>query len=201
MTHCRTCIYYGEPEDGLYYKTPLQCLAEPKPYEVKPTRPACRHYKHKFDVPALDGVEGKECQKETDAGYMICPSCKSQNVFTERRLNGDHFCGNCHHKWPQGIGRTTTEKPSILKPDSVIVKNGEPLKFSDGAMFDKKIMAVLGGWVDVPTVEEQRNIYEKVAREYAERLDKMGDHHNALLKLVREKAPDIYVEFCNMEIK
>lgn len=102
MTHCRTCIYYGEPEDGLYYKTPLQCLAEPKPYEVKPTRPACRHYKHKTDMPALDGMEGKECQKvDSDWKTILCPACGSQNVYTERRLNGYYHCATCHHKWPQ----------------------------------------------------------------------------------------------------
>ena len=28
-----------------------------------------------------------------------CPLCGSENVATEKRLDGNHFCQDCHHTW------------------------------------------------------------------------------------------------------
>ena len=30
---------------------------------------------------------------------MKCPNCGSENISTEKRIDGDHICGNCHYKW------------------------------------------------------------------------------------------------------
>ena len=28
-----------------------------------------------------------------------CPVCGSKNIATEKRLNGNHICQDCHHRW------------------------------------------------------------------------------------------------------
>jgi hypothetical protein len=67
----------------------------------------------------------------------------------------------------------------------------------DGKEVDgKKMLAILGGRVEVPTVEEQCRIYETAARTFAERVDELEWDLNELLKLVRNKAPELYVQFC-----
>lgn len=40
-------------------------------------------------------------QVEHSTRELRCPKCDSERIETERRLNGDHVCKACRHKWPQ----------------------------------------------------------------------------------------------------
>jgi len=34
-----------------------------------------------------------------DMNEINCPLCGSKNVVTEKRLDGNHICQDCHHTW------------------------------------------------------------------------------------------------------
>ena len=45
-----------------------------------------------------------------------CPKCKSTNIATERKPDGNHFCGNCHFEWPNVMSQ----------PGQTICIHGDP---------------------------------------------------------------------------
>ena len=47
---------------------------------------------------------------------MKCPKCKSKDIATERRPNGNNVCLTCHHKWPN---RKKKEPEADLEEEAI----------------------------------------------------------------------------------